>query len=371
MSDEWAWNDEALAIVEEPAQPEATHGHTHGRHRFGFDGEKYPGGWQGPDHFVDTVLGLDYFTLRQRSQEIFETNLYGRGIIKRLVTNEVHTGLSLEADPNALLLGRTEDELSAWSDRVEALWGTWADTPEVCDFERRDDMTHGEMTAAARREALVGGDVLIVTRTHAKTKLPTIQLIGGHLIQTPFPIPTGKRIEMGVELDPAGRHVAYYVRDERSLTFTRITAKTRSGRRSAWLMYGVDRRVGQVRGTPLLGIVLQSLNEIDKYRDSTQRKAVINSILTMWIEKTENKVSSLPMSGAATRTDTINDVDHHGQPRSYNVADQIPGVVLEELQVRPRALDPGLPPGSSMRAGPWTSSNDNSNWLERPILITR
>jgi lambda family phage portal protein len=326
---DWSWDGEtpeAPARTYTPTQPSAS--------AWSWDGEKYPGGWNSANTIIDEVLNLDYFTLRARSHQMFETNMYARGIVRRLVTNEVHTGLDLEADPTQLILGIPEEDLKDWSDRTEVFFNAWADTPSVCDFENRIDMTLGELSASARREALVGGDVLVVLRQHPVTKLPTIQLIGGHLVQTPLITDEEVTITQGVELDESGRHVAYHVQQTDAFESTRIPAfGDSSGRRVAWLMYGTDRRVGQVRGVPLLGIVLQSLKEIDRYRDSTQRKAVVNSILAMWVEKTQDKIGTLPLTGSAVKTGTASDTDTFGAPRSWNVVDQIPGVALEELQV--------------------------------------
>lgn len=327
MNDDWRWNDD-LALP--PAQESTTPVRV--SHR-GFDGEKFPGGWSAfEESFIDAALDLDYFTLRARSHKIFETNLYARAMIRRLVTNEVHTGLALEADPTGLILGISESELETWTDKTEAHFGAWADTPAACDHEQRLEMTLGEQTSTARREALVGGDVLVVLRQNAETQLPTIQLIPGQRVQTPWPAPAGVRIVDGVELDDSVK-VAYHVQDPVTGEFTRIPAMgPRSGRRVAWLMYGTDRRSGQVRGTPLLAIMLQSLREIDRYRDSTQRKAVINSILTMWIEKKEDKVGSLPLTGGAVRAGEVATTDIDGTARVLGIADQHPGLVAEELQ---------------------------------------
>ena len=332
---EWAWNDDDLAPTPArvsspyPAPPVAGH-------RIGWDGEKYPGGWGDSETlFVDTLLNLDYFTLRQRSTELFETNLYARGIIRRLVTNEVASGLQLEARPIELMLDQSEDELHVWSDRTEAFWTAWASDSRVCDFEQRPDMNLGALTAAARREALVGGDVLVVIRPRAETRLPSVQLIGGHQVTAPLRMPVGlnlERMQHGVELDETGRPVAYHVRKSDSLEHDRIAAFAPDGQRVAWLMYGTDRRIGQHRGVPLLALMLQSLREIDRYRDSTQRKAVIQSIIAMWIEKKEDKMGSLPISRGAIRSGEVETTDFDSTPRTFNLADQIPGMVLEELQ---------------------------------------
>src|SRR5678815_4353827 len=56
-------------------------------------GEKFPGGL-GPVEIVWT----DYWSLRARSSELFERNLYARGLIRRMVTNEINTCLLYTSD---------------------------------------------------------------------------------------------------------------------------------------------------------------------------------------------------------------------------------------------------------------------------------
>jgi capsid protein len=82
-----------------------------------------------------------------------------------------------------------------------------------------------------------------------------------------------------------------------------------------------------------LALVLQSLNEIDRYRDSTQRKAVINSMLAMFVKKTQDKMGTSPLSGGAIRRGTDTTIDSAGTPRDFAAAEQIPGLVIQELQV--------------------------------------
>jgi capsid protein len=154
---------------------------------------------------------------------------------------------------------------------------------------------------------------------------------------------TGNKIHNGVEVDADGRHVAYWVQSSAgesldffgtgSLTATRVPAfGVASGRRVAWLVYGSDRRHGTTRGEPLLALVLQSLKEVDRYRDATQRKAVINSMVAMFVKKTEDKPSTLPITGGAIRKGAATVTDIDGSTRRFNVADQIPGLVMQELQ---------------------------------------
>lgn len=296
-----------------------------------YDGGKFAGGY-GPTQ----VQHVDYWTLRARSDQLFNENLYARGIVRRLVTNEINTGLSPESCPDELLTGMTEDQTNDWSDRVETRFELWGKNELVCDVKQL--RTFGAIQRAARLEALVSGDVLIVTRMSQRTRTPGVDLIRGSAVQTPFggdsgdKIRKGHTIKHGVEFSTVGRIVAYWIRQSDS-SFKRLPAfGEKSGKRLAWLVFGTDKRLDDVRGQPLLSLVLQSLKEIDRYRDATSRKAVINSMLAMFIKKTEDKPGTLPVQGGAIRRDTVSVDSGNTGTRDFQLAGQIPGIVFEELQ---------------------------------------
>jgi capsid protein len=294
-------------------------------------GSKFPGGY-GPT----TLLWTDYWTLRARSSELFETNLYARGLIRRLVTNEINVGLHLEATPMESVLGYKEDELAEWSENVENRFEIWGDNAYLCDHNERQ--CWGALQQEARREALIAGDVLCVLRWDQRTKLPRLQLVNGAKVQTPWgyrhSVGDSTRIIHGVEIDDQGRHVGYWIQQDDG-TFKRLPAfGEKSGKRIAWLLYGCDKRMDDVRGKPLLSLVLQSLKEIDRYRDSVQRKAVINSMLAVWFKKGKPGLASKPLTtggGAQRRMVDTSVVGGDAKPRTYKASDQIPGIVIEEL----------------------------------------
>jgi lambda family phage portal protein len=302
------------------------------------DGSKFAGGF-GPTE----LLTADYWTLRARSIELFERNLYARGLIRRLVINEINTGLHLEAVPEEKILGLEEDALSDWSEEVENRFRLWADEPNLCDHQEL--ATFGALQFAGRLEALIAGDVLCVLQQDRRTGLPRLRLIPGGRVQTPlekvFPKAGENLVKHGVEVDENGRHVAFWVQQDlragESLpTFKRLPAYgEKSGRKIAWLVYGTDKRHEQVRGKPMLSLILQALKEIDRYRDAVQRKAVVNSILAMFIKKGEAKPGTRPLgnsAGGAVRKTVETTTDGKGNERTFRVAEQIPGLVLDELQ---------------------------------------
>ncbi len=293
-------------------------------------GSKYPGGYG-----QTSVLITDYWTLRQRSAELFEQNLFARGIIRRLVTNEIVTGLNLECTPEEAILGKPEESLADWAETVENRFVLWGDDPVLCDQKELD--TFGSLQANIRAEALIAGDVLVTMRQSPVTGLPRIQLTPGSAVQNPWPMPKlrqGSRICHGVELDSMDHQVAYWVRQADGTSKRLPAYGEKTGRRLSWRVYGCDKRLDQVRGKPLLALVLQSLKEIDRFRDSTQRKAVVLSMLAMFIKKEQAMPGSRPLAAGAVRAGSgVSQLDSDGVPRRFNAVDMMPGLSLDELQV--------------------------------------
>lgn len=290
-------------------------------------GDKYPGGF-GPTQLYD----MDYWELRARSGQLFRDNLYARGLIRRFVTNEINTGLTLEALPEPKILGLTDEEISDLSEDIETKHNIWAKNPKLCDYEER--RTHGKLQREERREALISGDVLKIITISRITGLPNIRLVNGSLVRTPFDvkIADGHKIKHGVEINKKGKHVAYWITNDNNEP-QRINAwGPRSGRRIAWLVYGTDKRMDDVRGEPLLSLIMQSLKEIDRYRDSALRKATINAILAMWVEKGEDKMGSLPSLAGATSKTKVAVPDTESTARELTIQGQLPGVVIDGLQ---------------------------------------
>ena len=291
------------------------------------DGEKYAGGLD-PVSLVST----DYWTLRERSSNFFKNNLYGRGIIRRLVTNVINTGLSLDAEPIVGLIPLSEEQSASWTESVEDSFQSWSSLPKICDWKKQD--TFGEIEKNAYREALIEGDVLVIEHYNSSTQLPCYELVSGGLVQTPITKQTlakGNTIEHGVELNFRRQHVAYWV-VQSDMTYKRIKARGRNGDVISWLYYATDKRASETRGEPLLSLIMQSISEIDKYRDSTQRKASVNSLLAMFFyQSTDSKTpNSRPVSAGATRRGSTSEVVEE-TGFNLNMAEHHPGLVYENL----------------------------------------
>lgn len=301
-----------------------------------FDGEKFPGGFGATRSFK----WVDYWTLRERSTQLFKENPYCKGLIRRLVRNEINTGLNLEASPIAEILGISEEEAQTWGDNQEVNFKLYGDNPAVVDHKKQS--TLGDLAADVRKISLIAGDILVVWRVNKKTGLPAIELIDGQNVQTPFKKKPreGHRIIHGVEIDANGRHVAYWVtvdkagQQEPIFESRRIPVFSEKGnRRISKLVYGTDdKRLDEVRGLPILASVLYMMKELDRYRDSEQRAATVNSLLPLFIKKTKaTGPGTQPLGHGAIRTDTIPVTQSDGSVRNYNFSQMLPGAVMDEL----------------------------------------
>jgi lambda family phage portal protein len=316
--------------------------------------EKFPGGL-GPVN----ILTLDYWTLRARSSELFRTNLYARGLIRRLVTNVINTGLHLESTPLERLLGFEEEALSDWAETIESRFEIWAKSAKLCDYKGAQNF--GQLQATIFRESFIAGDVLVVLHQDPVTKLPLVEIVNGSLIRTPLErlmqAPGQNQVTEGVELDANGRHVAYWIQQSDGLKSKRVRAYDAHGRRVAWLVYASDKRHEDVRGEPILSLVLQSLREIDRYRDSVQRKALLNAHLALFVSRDPQAAARSwgSTGGISKTTDTV--LDSGGTERTFNVLETMPGAVIDSLA-----------PGEEVKGFPANGTDEKFGDFEEAII---
>ncbi len=314
--------DAATAVIDVDTLPGAYDGGS-AYQNSAFTGDKFAGGFGATE-----LYEMDYWTLRKRSAQLFRDNIYARGMIRRLITNEINTGLTLDCTPEEELIpNMSEDQITDWAENVERMHNAYMEDARVCDFVGKH--TGYQLERYIRREALIEGDVLVVLKYDRESGQDRLQVIPGSCVINPT---QGENVENGVETDGAGRHVAYWIEQEDGTVKRQPAFGTASKRRIAWLVYGCDKRYAENRGEPLLSILLQSLKEIDRYRDAAQRKAVINSLVAMYVTKENDKPGSRPLTAATTRKDSIPAKDDTNTQRRNNYGAMAPGVVLDELQ---------------------------------------
>ena len=172
-----------------------------------FNGDTFPGSFG----ITKDYTFVDYYTLRKRSVQLFKENPYARGILRRILRNEINKGLTLEANPLTMYTKMKEEETVLWSQKAELDFNIWAENPKLCDYYNQK--TFGQLQLDVRQTALISGDCLVVLRISPETKMPYIQLIDGSHVRTPlgYTLRKGNKILHGIEFDNLGRQVAYYI----------------------------------------------------------------------------------------------------------------------------------------------------------------
>lgn len=261
-----------------------------------WDGSKFWGSL-GP---VSNWTFVDYWTLRRRSAELFRTNIYAKGIIRRLVWNEIHTGIVATPTPPGTILfpgadvARSEELAVDWGDRIAKQFDLYASSPAVFDWGKEE--TFGAFQARVRMESLISGDGIIISRIDENTGLPRWQWVNGDHVRTPDSrsVEDGHYIKHGVEFDRWGRRVAFYVQSVRGdeFVYERVPVRgKKSGRLISWMVYGGEHFVDDVRGEPFLSDSIYMLKDLDRTRDAEVRASLVNAMIPLFLEEEPEHIS--------------------------------------------------------------------------------
>lgn len=215
----------------------------------------------------------DYQALRLRSWQAYLDSEVAQMVIGKYIKWVIGSGLKLQAEPAKIVLKSEGVNLNTeeFNEVVEARFSVFAKDKSVDNAGRK---TLHKIARIAYKNAIVGGDVLVIIR-YIDDQIK-IQLVDGCHVKSPMygsdlysaPLANGNEIRHGIELSPAGEHIAYYVCGK-DYKFERIEAKDSTGMTHAFLLYGLEYRLDNHRGLPLIAAMLETLKKLERYKEAT------------------------------------------------------------------------------------------------------
>lgn len=230
--------------------------------------------------------------LVSRAADLERNDPLAGGAIEEMVLSVVATGLSVLPEPNARILGWTQDQVVEWSEDTKQRFNLWAQNSRECDIARKRNFY--QATALVYRTVQSRGDAFAILprRKHAGgTWNLKFQLIEGDRCCNPRGKKDTDRLSQGVEVDPTTGAVEGYHFCSKHPS---LAASADWSFRKAWSPDGQpwvlhlmhESRIDLRRGYPLLAPVIQQLKQMSQLSESELAASVVTSFLAVIIKKT-------------------------------------------------------------------------------------
>ncbi len=253
---------------------------------------------------ADIVRGLK--RQRAESRELRRTNPIAAGAIETNINRAVGTGLQPVPQPDASVLGWTDQQVAEWVEITSREFSLWADSKE-CTLEGNQTFYERQpMVLGSRMES---GDCFTILPDGRPTATQPyrlrLQLIEADRCATPAAEAGKLDIVEGVRLS-GGAPVAYYILDAHPGAFNALGKTAMTGRwyeamgtsgRRRILHHYRPTRPEQTRGVPYLAPVIQVIKDLGRYTEAEISAAVVSAFYTVFIEQDGPSVPA-PVFGA-------------------------------------------------------------------------
>lgn len=231
-------------------------------------------GWRRSAADANAVIGPALARLRESARDLVRNNPYAESALNTIANHTVSWGIVAKPDP--------------MDKRTLTAWKAWAETT-ACDADGRHDF-YG-LQKLVMRTVAESGEVLVrrrLRRPEDGLPLPMqLQVLDPDFLDTSRDTAAGflgnaggTRIIQGVEFDPIGRRIAYWLFTEHpgsnlgNLQSVRVPAES-------VLHIFRPLRPGQVRGPSWFAPALLRFKDFDDYEDATLMKQKIAACLAV------------------------------------------------------------------------------------------
>ena len=274
-------------------------------------------------------IDFNNYTLRQRARMLYMAAPIATSAIKTNRTNTIGLGLKLNPKIDREYLGLTAEQAEKWEKNVKEEFSLWASDKQACDATGVNDFYSMQQLACS--SWLTSGDVFAVKKYEEPTlEHPyslRIHIIEADRVATPYSDSgfninytigenkeTHNKIYDGVEVNDAGKIVAYHIRN--TYQFEATTDQTNWVRVEA---YGKEtglpniihimnsERPDQYRGVTYLAQLIEPILQIRRYTESELMAALVESFFTAFIKtsSTSDADDGMPMNEAVSEEEKV------------------------------------------------------------------
>lgn len=250
-------------------------------------------GWGAKAKSVDADTLKKLPGLRGGSRDLAMNTPVAIGALRRVVTNAIGWGLTLNSNIDRNVLGLSAEQAKAWERQVERHWRYWSYSQEA-DAGRT--MNFQTMQGVALFNMLLSGDCFallpFIERKGSPYRLK-VKLLEADYVCNPDTQQETTSFAAGIEYDGYSAPVAYNIKkvDEGSNLDTPLHYSTKrvlafgpeSGRRNV-LHLMISERIGQRRGVPFLAPVIERLKQISRLSEAELAAAVIASYFAVFVK---------------------------------------------------------------------------------------
>jgi lambda family phage portal protein len=221
--------------------------------------------------------------LRQRSRDLVRNNAYATKAVRELVGHAVGTGIRAQT--------HVPDNDRATVARVDDAWKAFVDE---CDSDGQLDF-YGIQRMAVR-SVVEAGEALIRMRPRYASDGLTVPLqlqflepdyLDHNKTET---TPAGGRIIQGVEFDPLGRRIAYWLYPDHpgEVLVNYMRSSLRSERVPAqYVLHLYEKDRSQVRGVPWFAPVMINMRDLDEYAEAELVRKKIEACFAAFVTQPE------------------------------------------------------------------------------------
>lgn len=244
--------------------------------------------WEATDNGINSINTPALRNLRARSRAAVRNDPYAFNVIDKRVSNLIGTGITPRPTTDDAALRKLKQQL--WDD-----WVDEADADELTDF-------YG-MQALVARTVETAGECFVRLRPRSPSEGLAVPLQLQALAPEFVPhdkfetAKNGNVIRAGIEFNPAGKRVAYWMylshpRDSSSLNagynqLVRVPA-------AQVLHIFEPMEPGQLRGVPRLAPVLKRLRSLDNYDDAVLFRQEVANLFAGFIKRPSPEMGQQP-----------------------------------------------------------------------------